>query len=67
MIILHVILIRIFEYNTGKIAENLISRMLRSQNYVLLLQQTEFGFFLCVWNIFNVLLYDNKYVPLIQI
>ena len=45
MIILHVILIRIFEYNTGKIAENLISRMLRSQNYVLLLQQTAYGFF----------------------
>jgi len=67
MIILHVILIRIFEYNTGKIAENLISRMLRSQNYGLLLQQTAYGFFLCVWNILNVLLSDNTYVPLIQI
>ena len=45
MIILHVIVIRIFKNNTGKIAANLISRMLRSQNYVLLLQQTAYVLF----------------------
>jgi len=45
MIILHVLVIRIFKRNTGKIAANLISRMLRSQNYVLLLQQTAYVLF----------------------
>jgi len=46
MIILHVIVIRIFKKkNTGKIAANLISRMLRSQNNVLLLQQTAYVLF----------------------
>jgi len=45
VIILHVIVIRIFKNNTGKIAANLISRMLRSQNYILLLQQTAYVLF----------------------
>jgi len=45
MIILHVIAIRIFQNNTGKIAANLIFRMLRRQNYVLLLQQTAYVLF----------------------
>ena len=45
MIILHVMVIRIFKNSTGKIAENVISRMLRSQNYVLLLQQTAYVIF----------------------
>ena len=63
MIILLVIVIRIFKNNTGKIAANLISRMLRSQNFVLLLQQTAyvlqifyvFGTFLtCRYMIINI-------------